>query len=135
MLEHVTIGAESYFDCQLGCLACIVLHNTETLPALLWNSNPSASLTYSGRSKENGNCFFTRLRHNFDNTRIQKNGCDSICFPFHKCYNAVKKLHTHSLEVPPVRPIANSSNVNMAISSQVPRRTPRRWVIGRNRLG
>ena len=50
--------------------------------------------------------FFTRLIHNFDNTRIQKNMVVKVFFPFHNCKNAVKKLHTRSLELPSVHPIA-----------------------------
>ena len=50
--------------------------------------------------------FFTRLIHNFDNTRIQKNMVVKVFFPFHNCKNAVKKLHTRSLELPSIHPIA-----------------------------
>ena len=70
MFDYVVIGAgaESYFVCQHRRLACIVLHNTETLQALLWNWNPSASLSYSGPFNENENWFLPCLRHNFVNT-------------------------------------------------------------------
>ena len=98
------IGAESYFDCQLGCLACIVLHNTETLQALLWNWKPSASLSYSDPFKEMKIAFFlvsdtTLLKHEYE----AKYGFSRHFINLLNVSIMLKELH--NIELPPARHI------------------------------
>ena len=120
---------------RVSCLYCLTQHLNFAGVVVEFEPKRKFELFWSVQG-EWKLLFYSSNTQIWQYTYPKKYGCKSIFFLLIIFTMRSKTVHSQPRTATST-PHSTSSNVSMAISnsSQIPRLTPRRWVIGRNRLG